>query len=66
MPQLNAYIPRELLDALDARVAELSRQPGTRASRSSVTAAALRAFFSSFCPVENTKESLIGNPRHSS
>jgi hypothetical protein len=45
MPQLNAYLSDELFEALNRYVSDLNEgQPGANASRSSVTAAALRAF----------------------
>lgn len=56
MPQLNLYISKDLRDELDRVVAEMRSLPGSRASRSSVAAAALSAFFSSRCPVKKTKE----------
>jgi hypothetical protein len=56
MPQLNAYLSDELFEALNRYVSDLNEgQPGANASRSSVTAAALRAFLLPSCPEKGTK-----------
>lgn len=56
MPQLNAYIDKELLTALDTKVEEIKATTGIETSRSALAAAALRAFL---LPVR-TEKSTIG------
>lgn len=53
MAQLNAYVSKEIILELDAYVARLNSVAGSRASRSSVIAAALRVFLSD-CPKNET------------
>jgi hypothetical protein len=69
MPQISLYVDDELSKLLDAKVAELCEHPGIRVSRSSVTAAALRAFLMSGCIEKDTKDfkqdSLPSSPRSS-
>ncbi len=54
MPQLNAYIEQELLDALDAKVREMKASTGIKTNRSALAGAALRAFLMPKCTEKST------------
>jgi len=61
MAQLTTYLAADVMRALDDYVAELNQsQPGANASRSSVTAAALRAFLLSV-RLENKTDCIVSD-----
>jgi len=55
MPQLNAYISKELMDKLDRLASAMEQTTGFRVSRSAVVAAAIEAFSLSIRPVKSTE-----------